>query len=151
MQWPLFVLLLMFFYIDCFQFFTFGYYYIPCIIVCYCTMLSHVSSSYLGCGLLLLALASLYTHDMLFLQWIPLIPTVVFTSCMIRFFYKRNVIPYTSVSFGILCSYSIPQLMPVMLPFYIKITPISCSIILLMTNILTHYCHKNVPLSVTNV
>jgi hypothetical protein len=135
-----YIVLMVFFYIDCFQFFTCNYYYVPCVIVYYCTALPYMSALCLGYTLFLIGLASLYTHDMLCVQWIPLIPATIATMFMHQFFYKRGMIPYISVILGIFCSYAVPMLLP-LISSYVKITLFSCCMILLMTRIIIRYYH----------
>lgn len=100
-----YALLLPLFCIDCFQFFTWTYYYIPTVLLYYYSIiLVRNSYSLLVCTLLCIGIASIYTHDFFGMQLIPIIPTTIGGTIMNRFIYRRNITLYVNSVLGMLCS-----------------------------------------------
>jgi hypothetical protein len=95
------------FYIDCYQFFTYTTYFVPFIITYYSVTLTRVSAARSLGLLLLIGVASLYTHDLFGAQLLPLIPVTGMTLLMYRFIYKKRIIPYGAMGLFLLCDFFI--------------------------------------------
>jgi hypothetical protein len=85
------------------QFFMYTHYQIPLVIIYYCIALPRVSYIHLVWALFLIALASVYTHDLFGAQLLPLIPITLITPWIKHFIYRKSLMPYIALGSFILC------------------------------------------------